>query len=58
MKNKNTTALTLDQNIAASVALIANIRENLTYRHHTPAVRENIRFAVQALRVLRATRLF
>ena len=56
MKNKNTT-LTLDQNIAASVALIANIRENLTYRHESSAIRENIRYAVQALRVLRAIRI-
>ena len=57
MKNKNTT-LTLDQNIAACVALIANIRENLAYRHESSAIRENIRYAVQALRVLRVTRLF
>jgi len=57
MKNKNTT-LTLDQNIAASVALIANIRENLNYRKNAPAIRENIRLAVQALRVLRTTRTF
>jgi hypothetical protein len=58
MKDKNTAALTLDQNIAASVALIANIRENLTYRHESSAVRENIRFAVQALRAIRAMRPF
>ena len=58
MKNKNTTTLTLDQNIAASVALIANIRENLSFHKKTPAMRENIRYAVQALRVLRATRPF
>jgi hypothetical protein len=58
MKNKNTTALTLDQNIAASVALIVNIRENLSFRKKTPAMREHIRYAVQALRAIRAMRPF
>jgi hypothetical protein len=48
--------ISLDQNIAASVALIANIRENFAGYRKNPAIRQHIRYSIQALRVLRNLR--
>lgn len=54
MKNKATTMNT-DQNVAAAVAIMDSIRQDLPNRR-VPVLREHIKHSLQALRILRNIR--